>query len=131
MKKHLKTIWPSIIWTAIIFVLLTIPTGSIEDAGMTDVIGMDKLVHFFLFCIFSFLWSVYLIFRARSSKIHTYFWYIVLSASMYGLGMEFYQKFFTTREFSILDAAFDSFGALAGMFWAKKSPYGNRGRNQN
>jgi VanZ family protein len=45
--------------------------------------------------------------------------------------MEFYQKYFTERNFSILDAVADTIGAIIGTSMAKESPYENRGRNQN
>lgn len=131
MKKHLQTIWPSIIWAAIIFILLTMPTGSVNDSGLMDVVGIDKIIHFSLFFVLTFLVVIYISHRVGYRKTKSLVWYIVLFATCYGLGMEFYQKNFTERSFSLLDAFFDGLGSIAGMFWAKKSPYGNRGRNQN
>ena len=45
--------------------------------------------------------------------------------------MEYYQKFFTNRSFSYWDGLADAIGSMFGSWAAKKSPYGNRGRNQN
>jgi VanZ family protein len=56
---------------------------------------------------------------------------LTLIAAGYGIGMEYYQKYFTARNFSILDAFADSLGAVIGTSITKESPYGNRGRNQN
>jgi VanZ family protein len=56
---------------------------------------------------------------------------VVIISSGYGLGMEYYQKFFTLRSFSYWDAVADAVGSVVGVFAVKKSPYGNRGRNQN
>jgi hypothetical protein len=47
------------------------------------------------------------------------------------MGMEYYQKFFTNRSFSYWDGLADALGSVVGAWAAKKSPYGNRGRNQN
>jgi VanZ family protein len=56
---------------------------------------------------------------------------LTLVAAGYGLSMEYYQKYFTARNFSTLDALADSLGAVIGTCIIKESPYGNRGRNQN
>jgi hypothetical protein len=47
------------------------------------------------------------------------------------MGMEYYQKFFTNRSFSYWDGFADALGSVVGAWALKKSPYGNRGRNQN
>jgi VanZ family protein len=57
--------------------------------------------------------------------------FIVLFGTAFGMGMEYYQKFFTNRSFSYWDGVADAVGTIVGAWLAKKSPYGNRGRNQN
>ena len=56
---------------------------------------------------------------------------IIILASTYGMGMEYYQQYFTNRSFSYWDGLADAIGSVAGAWAAKKSPYGDRGRNQN
>jgi VanZ family protein len=50
---------------------------------------------------------------------------------IFGIGMEFFQEAFTNRQFSWWDGFADMIGLFLGLGIAKKSPYGNRGRNQN
>ena len=130
MKKILESIWPSIIWTMVIFVLLSLNEQIIKvNSGMFDIEGMDKIVHFFLFFIFTVLWILFG--QNKTNHLQVLYLTIIIAGSIYGLGMEYYQEFFTNREFSYWDAAADTLGTLGGAFAIKKSPYGNRGRNQN
>jgi VanZ family protein len=130
LKNILKTPWPSILWTGLIFFLLTINTGSIESAPRIPVPHLDKGVHTFLFAILTYLLVHW---RTTSRFSGTSLLLIVGLSAGYGTAMEFYQDYFTTREFEIGDILADSLGAAlpALWFWIKKSPYGNRGRNQN
>jgi glucan phosphoethanolaminetransferase (alkaline phosphatase superfamily) len=130
MKSPLEQIWPSIAWTAIVFFLLSMDTSGIGGSGFLNIKGLDKLIHFVLFFAFAALWFFYF----KSSKKTSLNWLLFLvsiTGSLYGLAMEFYQDFFTNRSFSYWDAVADAIGAAAGAVYAKKSPYGNRGRNQN
>lgn len=130
MKKILGTIWPAIIWTLVIFVLLSMNGQTIkENSGIFDFEGADKIVHFILFFLYAALWILYGI--KKTSRKNLLYFIIFISGSVYGLGMEYYQEFFTNREFSYWDAVADALGILAGTFVIQKSPYGNRGRNQN
>ena len=129
MKKLLSSIWPAIIWTILIFVLLIIPTNGLEGKDVNEIPNVDKFVHAILFAVFSFLW---LSFVDSTNPINDKFILlaILILGSLYGLGMEFVQKYFTERRFSLLDALADTIGTAIGLV-IKKSPYGNRGRNQN
>ena len=129
MKKLLSSIWPAIIWTTLIFVLLIIPTNGLEGKDVNEIPNVDKFVHVILFAVFSFLW---LSFVDSTNPINDKFILlaILILGSLYGLGMEFVQKYFTERSFSLLDALADTIGTAIGLV-IKKSPYGNRGRNQN
>ena len=130
MKKNLARIWPSITCTIIIFILLAIPTGGVNEIGMLDIIGADKIIHLFLFMAFTFFWGHYFtLTNPLNQKLILAL--LILVGSAYGLGMEYYQKFFTQRNFSLLDALADAIGTIIGAIVVKKSPYGNRGRNQN
>ena len=129
MKKLLSSIWPAIIWTMLIFVLLVMPTKGLEGKDVNEMPNVDKFVHVILFAVFSFLW---LSFVDSTNPINDKFILlaILILGSLYGLGMEFVQKYFTERSFSLLDALADTIGTAIGLV-IKKSPYGNRGRNQN
>ena len=127
IHRLLKSRWPSLLWTIIIFLLLTIDTGSMESVPLFGIKNLDKIVHIFLFAALAFLW----IYRLDNGKTPTWIW-ILLLTSAFGIGMEFYQEYFTTREFELNDIYADITGAVIGTFSGKKiGPYGNRGRNQN
>jgi VanZ family protein len=106
------------------------PMSNGKETGILDLVGFDKLVHLILFSVFTFLWGTYLCKKNLKNELLVL---IVLTfvAAGFGLSMEYYQKYFTARNFSILDALADSLGAVIGTSITKESPYGNRGRNQN
>ena len=130
MKKILASVWLSIIWTIAVFVLLAMPTSNGKGIGILDLVGFDKLVHLILFAVLTFLWGTYLCEKNVKNELGVLI-VLTLVAAGYGLSMEYYQKYFTARNFSILDALADSLGAVIGTSITKESPYGNRGRNQN
>jgi hypothetical protein len=130
MKKLLASVWLSIIWTIVVFALLAMPMSNGKETGILDLIGIDKLVHLILFAVFTFLWGTYLCEKNVKNELLVLI-VLMFVAAGYGLIMEFYQKYFTERNFSILDALADSLGAIIGTLITKESPYGNRGRNQN
>jgi hypothetical protein len=124
------SIWPGLLWTGLIFFLLSMDTSGANEISLLKVYGIDKLIHFGLFSILTFIWGAYFFSR---EKVHTnlLILLIIILASAYGMGMEYYQKFFTNRSFSYWDGLADALGSVVGAWAAKKSPYGNRGRNQN
>jgi VanZ family protein len=111
-----KSILPSIVWTVIIFVLL-----AMNSKNSIHILGLDKLVHFILFLLFSFFWGIYL---RQFIKIDEagIFLLLVISGSGYGMGMEYYQQYFTNRSFSYWDGLADAIGSVAGAWAAKKKP---------
>jgi hypothetical protein len=130
MNSIFERIWPSITWTAIVFFLLSMDTRNMGGGGFLKFEGIDKLIHFVLFWIFALLWGLFLQ-SSGTLSINRIGVLVFATGSLYGLGMEYYQDFFTNRSFSYWDAVADALGAGAGAWFIKKSPYGNRGRNQN
>lgn len=125
IKRFLLTPWPLLLWTVLIFLLLTVNTGSMEKAPKIP--HLDKWIHFILFAVMSWLW----VYRVSQKNIKTLL-LIFLVVAAYGAGMEWVQENFTTREFDWKDIYADTAGAAAGIIAGKKiGPYGNRGRNQN
>jgi hypothetical protein len=125
-----RSIGPGLLWTGLIFYLLSMDTSGAGELSLLKIYGIDKLIHFVLFAILAFLWGAYFIDKEAglSNKIACL---IIVLASVYGMGMEYYQQYFTNRSFSYWDGLADAIGSVAGAWAAKKSPYGNRGRNQN
>ena len=130
MKKILESIWPSLGWTSVIFILLAMPTSGVDGSGLFNIPHFDKVIHFGLFLVLAFFWGVFFT-NKKLEKQNATLLIVILLGSGFGLGMEYYQKFFTLRSFSYWDAVADAVGSVVGVFAVKKSPYGNRGRNQN
>lgn len=121
--------WPGLFWTGLVFYLLGMDTQGMEEMSIMKLYGIDKLVHFILFAVFSLLWTIRLYPKPVDHK--SWLLLVIVLGAAYGMGMEYYQKFFTNRSFSYWDGLADALGSVAGAWVAKKSPYGNRGRNQN
>jgi VanZ family protein len=121
-------------WTLVNFLLMIIPGSKIPNQGLFGIPHLDKFVHIVIFGLFVWFW-----FHTSTRKdkqdppmvLRT----IVLIAIGYGTTMEFVQYFFTDRDFDLRDILADAAGAVLAWAWIgrrlKKSPYGNRGRNQN
>jgi len=118
------------IWTACVFYLLSFDTTGASDAAIWKITGIDKLIHFIFFLLFAYLWGVFFLQHSQFDE-KTIIISIIIFGITFGMGMEFYQKFFTHRSFSYWDGVADAVGTIVGIVFAKKSPYGHRGRNQN
>jgi VanZ family protein len=130
MKLLTRNVGPGLLWTGLIFYLLSMDTSGAEKFSLLKAYGIDKLIHFALFGILAYLWATYFL-SPETKHPNLILWLIIILSSTYGMGMEYYQEFFTNRSFSYWDGLADAIGSVAGAWVAKKSPYGNRGRNQN
>lgn len=115
---------------------MILPGEDLPDEGIFSMPDFDKLVHFGFFFGFVWLWNHWYIGRHDTAiSPHKSLFVIFLLACAYGIGMEYFQKYFTGRTFDIRDIYADSAGAAAGWIFSllgkKISPYRNRGRNQN
>lgn len=118
--KLLRTIWPAIIWSAIIFWLLTIPGSNLPEGP--DFPFVDKLIHTFIFGVHVYLWNAYLKNRVPKEKILWNFFLVFLITCLYGIGMEYYQKYFVpNRGFEISDMIADAIGAFAGWLLSRRT----------
>jgi VanZ family protein len=107
----------------IVFVLLSLPGSKFPKQESN--FPIDKIVHIILFCslAFSFLFyyekSSISFFKTTRAKAYT-----ILLCILYGIGMEFYQKYYVpTRGFEIADMLADAIGALIALplfEWIKK-----------
>jgi VanZ family protein len=116
-----------VIWLAVVTIISVVPlerdTLSFQHA--------DKMLHFILYAITSLLFYTYL----KESKAILYrknaVLFSVLYASAFGLIMEFAQRYTSTREFSIIDAAFNILGAIVGVLYIKYIQSGSNRRINN
>jgi len=97
----------------VIFVLLALPGSALPKEQGFSIPNFDKLVHIGLFGGFVLLWSLYYSTTGRSQKkLLRIFFIIFLIAVVYGIGMEFVQKYFIPgRDYDEADMVADMIGA--------------------
>ena len=99
--------------------LFFLPGSALPKEDWLDRIYFDKWVHTGLFAILLFLW--------RSSfklKLSSYNVVLMICALVYGLSVEFIQKYWVVnRSFDLVDVLFDMVGASIGLtlwWWVYK-----------
>jgi VanZ family protein len=130
---------PAVIWFVVSIILLTLPANDLPHSRLFDLPDFDKLVHFGMFFLLTVLFSYpFSKSLAEHVTISAIFNKIACSVILYGIIMEFVQKYFTVgRTFDITDILFDALGTGIGLLairqhaFKKIGPNKNRGRNQN
>ena len=100
--------WPAISWTLLVLVLLSVPTGSL---AVSDLLGLDQVVHLTLFFVLTWLWLQAV---AERSLIRSLV--VLLAAFAFAFGSEWYQHFLPARSMDVFDGVADSVGAV--LAWA-------------
>ncbi|MDE3237034.1 MAG: VanZ family protein [Bacteroidota bacterium] len=114
-KLHLLA---AIAWFLLILYLLTIPGTSLPEITWIDKYQGDKLIHITLFGVLGYLFSYPV--KDHSKK---FFWISVIAITgfLYGVAMEFVQKYFIPfRSFDIDDMLADGAGSLLAYWWWRK-----------
>ena len=89
------------------------PNRDIPSVGFLDAIYFDKWVHAGIFAMLTFLFSWP--FRKLYPPPYRLFISIAVLALLYGIAMEYVQKYLTTdRDFDYNDMLADGFGCLLG-----------------
>lgn len=105
---------PALGWIILILFLCTMPASAVPQSGFLDLLHMDKIVHFFLFGG-TVLLLAYGYYRQKGRISTLALLCLALVVSLYGLGIEFIQKYFTAnRSFEMWDVVADAAGALCG-----------------
>jgi VanZ family protein len=112
----LNSRWPALFWTALIFVLLTIRIETTNKGSFLSIPNLDKVVHIFLFGILVFLWGRSYLPKMSPDGFKKLIIRVFVLSCLYGIAMEFYQKYFTARTFDIGDIMADIAGA-AISYW--------------
>lgn len=116
LQPYLTTKWPTILWSAIVFILLAMPGQGFFIETWYSSIHLDKLVHAFLFFVLTWLWVNYV---TQGKTITTgMLMFIAIAATLYGITMEFVQ-IYVGRDFSIGDMIADGVGAFWGVYISK------------
>lgn len=103
---------------AIIFILLSLPASNFHtESNWFGNLPIDKLVHIFLFSSLSFSILVHFE-KSKYPKLKTIrsHAYVLIFCILYGIGMEFYQKYFVpSRGFEVSDMLADAVGAILAL----------------
>jgi VanZ family protein len=121
-KISIKKFLPGIAWFFIVLVLTCLPGSDLPKVGWLDKIYFDKWVHIGLFGVLTFLfcWPFYKSDFSTQQRTY-YFIKIAMAASIWGLTIEFIQRFYLSgRSFDLLDWAADSLGALIALWFCTK-----------
>lgn len=111
---------PAIAWFIISVVLLTLPGSAFPNENWLGDIYFDKWVHIGMFTMMVFLccWAVYKTKKDRQ-KLFNYFLFFAITALVYGIIMEFVQKYYIpNRSFDIGDIIADGVGCIAGLLFS-------------
>ncbi len=122
MKISLKKFIPGIAWFFIVLYIMCLPGSDIPSANWLSSIYFDKWVHVGVFALLVLLlcWPFYKSDFNKRERLQ-YFIKIAIAASIWGLTIEFIQKYFVAgREFDLLDWAADSLGALIAFWFCRK-----------
>jgi VanZ family protein len=115
----IKKFLPGIAWFFIVAILTLMPGKDVPEVGWMDNIpNFDKFVHACLFGGLTFLFCLPYLKSSFSKKQKiNHFIRIALASSMWGITVEFLQKYFIPgRDFELLDWAADSVGALIALW---------------
>ncbi len=116
MKPKFISLLPAIIWFCIIFILLVLPGRDLPKEDFLSGIYFDKWVHAGLFGGLVFLFSFP--FKKDIPFKSNFYISIVVLAIVYGVAMEFVQKYFTVdRDCDVNDMIADAVGAIIGYFF--------------
>ena len=121
-KISIKKFLPGIAWFFIVLVLTCLPGDDIPSAEWLDKIYFDKWVHVGIFGLLTvlFCWPFYKSDFSAKQRLN-YFIRITIAVSIWGLTIEFIQRFYIPgRSYDLLDWAADSVGALIAFWFCRK-----------
>lgn len=113
---------PAALWFIISVILLTLPGSDLPHSTLFDLPYFDKAVHLGMFFLLTVLFCFPFLKSYKKPQVNTtVFNKIALYIILYGIIMEFVQKFFTAgRSFDVIDIVFDAVGSFAGLLAVKQ-----------
>ncbi len=110
---------PAIGWLLLVTLLLVLPGQAFPQETWLSNIQFDKIVHIGLFAVLTWLFCRGLYQTFPQARLKSNFIYIAPAAVVYGLVMEFVQKYYVPfRSFDVYDVVADGIGAFAGYFFS-------------
>ena len=112
---------PAIGWLLVVTLLLVLPGQALPQETWLSNIQFDKIVHIGLFAVLTWLFCRGWYQNGRTQdRLKIIFIYITLAAVVYGLVMEFVQKYYVPfRSFDVYDVVADGIGAFAGSLFSR------------
>ncbi len=111
--KFIKTFWRTFILIIVILILSLANMNNVMPKEMNSFKHIDKVAHLCMYLSLSFMFFI------ENYSVNNYFkrrW-IILDTILFGIGIEFFQTFFTNdRTGDFYDAIFNSIGVLFGAF---------------
>lgn len=124
VQQYLRTKWPAILWSVIVFILLAMPAIKLSTEKKIELTHIDKVIHFILFFTLVALWGYHLQTKKKSKrKFLIVLFAVTLISTFYGILME-YVQLWTGRDFDVWDMVADGVGAVASwlLFAVKDKP---------
>lgn len=121
MKKINPSLFPAACWFLVSTILLILPGSAFPKDDWLGKIWFDKWVHIGMFSILVVLccWGLLRSMKEKE-KLKKAFIVVGLLGLLYGVGMEFVQKFFVpNRSFDPGDIAADAVGCLLGVIFSR------------
>ncbi len=115
----LKYYRPGICWALFIFILCAIPGKNLPHYSWTDLLSVDKLVHFTMFFVLTALFKSGIVQSHHFVSTHNKI--LIVAAIAYGALLELMQSYcYTDRSGSWFDLLANSLGAMAGVYFFNK-----------
>jgi len=119
LKKTPQAIAVALTWSVFVTVLLCLPGSAFPKKKWFDEIWLDKWIHICLFSVMVFLWC-WVVTQLSWKKLRL-FYEIAFYFFLYGIAMEFVQKYFIpNRSFDVTDMIADGIGSVIGVIVAAK-----------
>ena len=117
MTNSTKTLLWVIAESLIIFIIMSLPSNKLPSQNsFTNEFKIDKMVHTILFFVLSYSLQSHLN-KKNLKKNRSQFISLILCI-LYGVSLEFYQKYFvTSRSFELADIFADSIGSIFGSYF--------------
>jgi VanZ family protein len=122
IKKFFRTYNPAILWWIIVLVLICTPGKDLPKLGSwTDLVSLDKIIHFFIFGLMGYLFMrPFALNDLSNDHKKRHFLKLAIALSIWGLTTEFIQHFFISgRSLDILDFVADTAGCFAAYVYCK------------
>jgi hypothetical protein len=125
-----KSLWLSIFWTIVIFILCCTPGRYIPTSNWLELLSFDKLVHASIFFVLCSLWFTVIISNQKIN--YAYIAYVLIACISYGGLLEIMQAtVFSQRSGDWFDFIANSFGCLFALWiFRKKKLFNFNHKNQ-